>query len=87
VSVTWRINGTTVKPEVSSFTAQASPFGGIQLTWETRNEADNADLTFCVRRRKAAYKKLNDVLLPSRPDGKYSFEDKDVLADTVLLHD
>jgi hypothetical protein len=81
VKTTWRVNANINSVALVSFTAQASPFNGIRLRWVTAHEADNTG--FNVLRshsRNGQYKKINEKLLPVRPDGEYVFEDKEVAA-------
>jgi hypothetical protein len=75
IKVTWHIN-IRVSVKLASFTAQASPFNGIRLEWETTNEVENAGFNVLRSRSKdGEYKKLNDGLIRTRRDGRYGFDD------------
>lgn len=73
-SLVW--NTVVTKVELSTFEAQAVPFEGVRLYWETSNEVNNAG--FNVLRSNSEngpYQKLNSRLMLSNTKGEYAFLD------------
>jgi hypothetical protein len=82
LSVTWQTDIIT-SVELTTFAAQFSGFEGVEVSWETSREIDNAG--FNVLRslsENGTFEKINDELIASDEEGSYKLIDKDVEAGT-----
>ncbi|MFQ5649775.1 MAG: Ig-like domain-containing protein [bacterium] len=78
VSQEWKVDVVT-SVELASFMAQFTSFDGIEISWTTSREVNNAG--FDVLRSSSengTYTKLNDELIPRDEKGIYQFIDQNV---------
>ena len=72
---------TVVSVELKSFTCSNVEYQGIMLSWQTTSEKDNMGFNVLrSRSENGSYEKINAELIAARPDGQYSWMDKNTQA-------
>ncbi|MCG8604584.1 Ig-like domain-containing protein [bacterium] len=80
VSMQWRLDAVT-SVELASFSATASGFDGVQVSWITAREVDN--LGFNVLRSEnpnGGFEQLNEEIISGNPSGEYLFVDRNIVS-------